>query len=1578
MAIHSTLTSYQRFSLVSGMDWKLFAQKNHLDIHEIQDIYPVTPFQKSLLYIASKSQPPGRFFTEMYQIGLPPFTDVMHLKEIWGELVKKHAILRTGFLLDDMNDDILAIVYHPDRTSQPDIWHERLDTVDLEKWSMEAISLNISAKAAFAPFSGQPPYAVHVVGSPQVGYHLHLCLNHALFDGATIKQLLISFHSHYHRGLGHISDSPSYALIASKMLEREKSVIQAAITHYRQVLDGLPTANWPLKGSTTGATESIISHCPSSAGVNKPAFPANIVRVALALSMSLHSSQSDHIFCETRSSRSLLPPDLQGAMGPVLYSHLVRIKSDDSSKLETLLDLAKDDSDSTRVVRSATLSLGEILEGLDASTASKLRVFLTVYASPFWPEDADIAGWSLLNHKAHHDAPLNIDVFAPHLGVAQIRIRYDPALSENNNIEAFCEHFVGALKLISEAFITGEYTSMIVHDILERLQSSENARTLSYGAGKSSSTPQLLVNELFEACVQANPSRIALDFEGSVTMSYMELDSLSTALAMELRGRGVKPEILVPLMFNESFEMIIAILAVLKSGGAYVPLDVNHPRARLEKILCAADAKLMIYGEGKDISSKVAEMKETYPVISALKYHRGNFATTPRNLSRQSIGSQNLAYVFFTSGSTGAPKGVAVEHGNLAAFLHMGQGNATSFPNMRKLLISPYTFDVSVGEIFSTLTSGGTLSVVSRTKLLSNLPFWVEKMRSTHIALTPSVGRHFPVDGLPDLQHILFVGETLPVDLAFNMSRNRTVSNMMGPTETVVDATEYIIPKGSPLVFGQRVPIGYPIGQTVIYVLRPSTNDLVAVDEVGEICIGGPQVSRGYLGDDELSRAKFVADPFSTIPGARMFRTADLGRWNRFGQLEHFGRLDGQVKLRGLRIETGEVETVVMRASTDIRGVYVDVLDFRGEMALIAVLEQVTSDTDPVGLTTITEAAVLETVKSACTKFLPSYMKPSIWLSIHQFPLNSSGKLERKALREVVQEHLSRSSAGTQPLPIAFRPPESEGETLILGIASRILNIPQDQVMLDLSFINHGGNSLQAMKLAAHLQSDGSTVTVIECLDESKSLAMLAGFPRRTVTADSEASETYHRFSLAPRNWENAVISIGLEIDEVEDVHPIQTSAQDWLDLAFNNEGRAMLLEFQYDLGSDIDASRFKWAWEQLRLREPALRTVFVRGDNSKDLNRPALPRNNFTAVVLKPTAESRGAGIDVLSAPNTETMQSMVVELLAQRQVEIGKVPIHSWLIFNEATKKWLLVHSRHHVLHDARTLALLGDELSDLYAKGERALAQIESKRSVKNSFGAFMLSITRPALTVKQEAFWRGYLEGAGPAVWPSPSHVPLTFCKDFTTYGIHVGQWVGSLQDLAKASGVTKGAVARGAFGMGIAEKEEREETLIFEFTDGMADSKLNPWGYCTDFKPTKIQSHASLKPEGNRFLAVVRDANKSYVETMPNIGLSWDISVDILGPKVSAGNNFVTSCLNIFDTTVGLQKDVHDEAPAPQLLANLLQQMWVGVYLPLYIETRIMNDLVILACPYDPTVVKKEEAEALVARMVEFFDTLKAA
>ncbi|KAJ7825769.1 hypothetical protein B0H14DRAFT_2819538 [Mycena olivaceomarginata] len=1083
----------------------------------------------------------------------------------------------------------------------------------------------------------------------------------------------------------------------------------------------------------------------------------------------------------------------------------------------------------------------------------------------------------------------------------------------------------------------------------------------SPGVEDASQRP-LLVHQLFDEC-------------GTATITYAELDRLSTGLAWNLRAHGVKAEGVVSLMFSASFEMIIAILAVVKSGGAYIPLDSEHPRERLEHILRIAGASVILYGRGNGIGTRISQLQESITDLLAIEYdHRDVVdAPKPQNLGPVVIEAGTLAYVLFTSGSTGTPKGVAVEHGNLAAFLDSNQGTAARRPNMHWLLVSPYTFDGSVDAIFSTLTVGGILGLVERRKLLSNLGHWLEVMQTTTVLVTPSIGRQLPVNGLPLLQHIFFGGETLPVDLALKLSRNRMVFNRMGPTECTVYVTEYVIPKGAPVAFAKNVPIGRPGKGTTIYILRPETDERMLDGQLGEICIGGPQVARGYFNDPEHSQARFVLDPFSAVSDARMFRSGDLGRWNSDGQLEHLGRIDGQIKLRGLRIETGEIETVVGQSGADMEGIYVDVLDVRGEQILVAVLEQGTTGihAELKILTDIGDTPMVKSAKAACEKHLPSYMTPSIWLSGGKFPRTDVGKLDRKSIRTVAQEYVSKNS--TSHLPVPRRIAKTKGERLILPIICRILNTAVGHVNLDASFIQHGGNSLQAMMLTAALQNSGIAVNIADCLDDTKSIAMLAAGDDIGELRASRENIAYAAFTLSPQGWENSALSAGLHINEVEDVYPIPDLSCLWLRLALENGGRTMIMEYHYDLGTDIDAARFAWAWEQLRLREPALRTIFVQSGGCIDEATVPTPRTDIVAVVLRATATIRGGTLDVLSAPDSEAMQVLVTQVLDACRVEIGQVPIHSWLIRNEADGKWLFLSSRHHALHDARTIDMLGVDLSKLYHGGELALSDIEAKRKVANSFGAFMHSISVPSVFPVHEAFWRRYLKGMGPAIWP-PTNNDVPFSK----YEMEVSavQWGGSLQGLAKTIGVTQGSILRGAFGMAVAEREGRSQTLVFDINQGMSDENLTPWGWCTDLKPTKIWSHPDVHSDTERFVAVVRDAHRSHAETLPYLGRTFDFAMDVLGHHVMPGQSFITAWLNIFDLQVRTSQEEIDGG-GHNLLATTLRLMnGTEGYLPLYVEARIQEDSVSFLGMHDPKAVKKEDVEAFFHRQTEFLDGLK--
>jgi len=703
-------------------------------------------------------------------------------------------------------------------------------------------------------------------------------------------------------------------------------------------------------------------------------------------------------------------------------------------------------------------------------------------------------------------------------------------------------------------------------------------------------------------------------------------------------------------------------------------------------------------------------------------------------------------------------------------------------------------------------------------------------------------------------------------------------------------------------------------------------------------------------------------------------------------------------------------------------------------------------------------ARILRLADEACTTHLPPYMRPSLWLSLDDFPKNAHGKLDRQNLRSLIQEHAS-SCARTSSITLnrALRKASTEAELTVAAVLAQELGHPAEDIDMDSTFLSLGGSSLQAMRVTSALQARGIGAHVSDCLDDGKTVAMLATLPRIKARGGAangiEEANGYHqrsksneyvRFSIAPDGWQDGLRAAGVSVDDVEDVYPCTSAAQMWVDLALRNQGRSLLCQFHHFLGQDIDGPRFSWCWEQLRLREPCLRTVFVEvGDKA-----------TVTPVVLRPEAHPKGGGLDTICVADGNELMSLIQKLFAKHRVELGKVPIQSWLIFNEGDGKWSFASSRHHALHDARTLDAQGNDLNELYLNGESALTNIKRKRTLESSFGAYMYShmsvffspfafLYLHAFFARsdqphQRAFWRQYLHQAGPSIWPPPSKVPITFCKDLTLFKFHVTEWHGSLQELAKVAGVTKAAIVRGTFALAMSEKEGRSDTIVYETVEGRTGAAVNTWGFCTHFDLTRIQVPLPLPPrhdsnpesanedlERSRFLEVVREANRSFAKTLPNISTAWDLANEILGMEVEPNCKFQTSILNILDMSGGdLRKDKLDDVEiqtesgldlakgAAEVMGNgyekgpskrkednnglgnktvdglvqqsgssrlftnsLVQASIVGTYLPLCIEVQIKKDKVVFTCPYDPTVVEKKEIENFVQRQIDVLESL---
>ncbi|MFF4140767.1 amino acid adenylation domain-containing protein [Streptomyces sp. NPDC001698] len=537
----------------------------------------------------------------------------------------------------------------------------------------------------------------------------------------------------------------------------------------------------------------------------------------------------------------------------------------------------------------------------------------------------------------------------------------------------------------------------------------------------------------FEARAAETPDGVAVVVSG-VETSYAELNARANRLAALLREHGVEPGARVGLCLRRNLDLPTAILAVLKAGAAYVPLDPGHPAGRVAEI--AADAELRVVLAHAEAGKAVSEVAA--PVVM-LDEVRDALAALPDGNPPLSAGPGDIAYVIYTSGSTGKPKGVLLEHRGVVNFIDSTRELFELTPADRVLGFASSTFDVSVFETFSALLTGARLCLATDEERLSieRLQALMEQAHITVIDLPPTVMPLLAPENFTDLRIAFVGGEAFGSELVNRWNPGRRLFNGYGPTECTV--TMIVEECGG--VWGASPPIGLPMVNHVAHVLDPELRQ-VPVGVPGELVIGGLGLARGYLNRDELTAEKFISDPFGTAPGGRLYRTGDLVKRLPDGRLVFLGRIDQQVKIRGLRIELGEVES----ALTGFEGI--------GPVSVQAWSDD-NGDKHLVGYLTGGSEQEVPAVREHLREFLPPYMIPSFFVILAELPLTSSGKVD---WRRLPAPDLSRAGKGVSD--------ESLTETerrLLHDVVTPLLHDERIGVRDD--FFLAGGNSLQAVQL---------------------------------------------------------------------------------------------------------------------------------------------------------------------------------------------------------------------------------------------------------------------------------------------------------------------------------------------------------------------------------------------------------------------------------------------------------------------------------------------------------------------------------
>lgn len=616
----------------------------------------------------------------------------------------------------------------------------------------------------------------------------------------------------------------------------------------------------------------------------------------------------------------------------------------------------------------------------------------------------------------------------------KVFVEYSLDLFDSWRIEALVDHLVTVI-----GGAVADPTSRI--SSLPILTDRERTRLLALGKGEPAEYNTDPLHVSLAKMAEATPDAIAVVCRG-VELTYAELDRRADRLARYLRGLGVEHGQIVAVVIDRDLDAYVAQVGVLKAGGAFAMMDPKVPANRLDFMIRDTAAPVVITRSNladqlpPSAGWATVLIDTDWAAIEAVSHDEPLEEWTTR---------ESLAYVLYTSGSTGTPKGVMIAHRAVSFFCEAYKRAFQFGPQDRLLQLPALNFDMSQGEIWTALLVGGTIVAVAPQDAQSPeaLTALLRDQRVTYAGLPPAMQSVMEPEPYPALKYVMGGAEVLPPELVnkWNLP-GRKYLNLYGPTECAIGQTEYHVEQ---IKWTTPPPIGRPQLNRQVYIVDRH-NNLVPQGVNGELLIGGQEggLARGYLNQPEMTAEKFITDPFN--PDSMVYRSGDLVRWSEAGQIEFLGRIDNQVKLRGLRIELGEIETALQSHPAVLRAVVLMRPDPKGENRLIGYF------------TSVDERPAIDDLRKHLAESLPDYMVPTAWVALEKFPMNNDGwKINRNALPDPVDEHDGRD----------FVAPRTPTEEIVAQSFAEVLVLPK--VGADDRFFDIGGNSLQALRVVSRI-----------------------------------------------------------------------------------------------------------------------------------------------------------------------------------------------------------------------------------------------------------------------------------------------------------------------------------------------------------------------------------------------------------------------------------------------------------------------------------------------------------------------------
>lgn len=1152
-----------------------------LDTHQalsgrVSAIRPCTPLQSGMLSEYTHSDGHQYFNHTFYAVEAE--IDAQKLSLAWSKVLEQHEILRTGFIdTDDHEHPFVMLTYDKFDVNELEI---RASTADKSTFGHRERTASDSVKDSLH----LPPWRWSLLET-EGELSLQFSAHHAIFDAESLRLIMTDLKSALSDGSVAARQSIESAL--SHILSSSQADPDQQRAFWSQKLSGAPVTYLPnmtpVRASNTEAVNvelvlelqrnELEARC-QDLGVSMQ----SVGQAAWARLLSAYTGEPQVTFGVVFSGRTA-PATIDAAF-PCITTLPVssNIAVEDTQLLQDLM------SYNASIQKYQFTPLTKIQKFAELPSEA-LFDSLFVYQRPI-NDDAPTFSWKIIREKASVELAVSIEMEALSEDRLGLRLTVDPTRIPSEQ---------GKIML--------QQMETIIASLL-KFEDKPNTSVLSIIPPKDPiiSTEFQYLHEMTEASVKDHPDRIAMEFvdgleDGQVSSrhwTFRQLDEEANKIAHLLVDRGAKPGDIIATSFDKCPEASFAFYGILKAGCAFCAIDPTAPAARKAFILQDSNAQVLLTSESIRSELIGSTQCDIIDLINLEDKHRlSSSAVAVKDLSPSSV-----SYVLYTSGTTGTPKGCELTHDNavqlVMAFKRLFKGRWTD--ESRWLQFASYHFDVSVLEQFWTWIVGMRLVCAPRDLILEDIAGFIDTMQITHLDLTPSLGRLLDPALVPSLHKGVFItgGEALKQDQINTWGDVGCLFNFYGPTECTIGVTVFpSVPKE-----GKPSNIGWQFDNVGSYVLAPGFQTPVLRGAVGELCISGKLVGKGYLNRPELTADCF---PYLDAFGERVYRTGDLVRLFHDGSIDFLGRKDNQVKLRGQRLEIDEIEAVI-KGCQDIQDTVCVVAKHpkqdKDQLIAFIGINESRKQGKPELCPADPTKHLIQAARTACEERLPGYMVPTHFLPIQRIPLSVNNKVEEKLLRQLyanlpttaIQSYAAQAD-GQQSL--------SEAEHKVARVLAELLKIDENDLKPSSNIFTLGLNSISAIQFTRKLKTSGfSNAQVVTVLKNSTISRLTKALAASTDRSDGEVADAKQVISACRQRHLGTVTRVlRCKVDDIEAIAPCTPLQQGIISRSLASESALYFNSFKYN-AQGVDLQRLEKVFNQALERTQILRTFFVETDD--------------------------------------------------------------------------------------------------------------------------------------------------------------------------------------------------------------------------------------------------------------------------------------------------------------------------------------------------------------------------------------------